>query len=133
MLALASFVCEGIWERFPRLKVVFLEASIGWVPWWLERLDEHFELRGHDMPEMTMPASAYVQARECYFSCDPDEKGIPLVVQAVGEDRILYASDYPHWDARFPDSVRLIRQREDLSETAKQKILGATAAHLYGL
>jgi predicted TIM-barrel fold metal-dependent hydrolase len=133
MLALASFVCEGIWERFPRLKVVFLEASIGWVPWWLERLDEHFELRGHDMPEMTMPASAYVQARECYFSCDPDEKGIPLVVQAVGEDRILYASDYPHWDARFPDSVRLIRQREDLSETAKQKILGANAAHLYGL
>jgi uncharacterized protein len=54
-------------------------------------------------------------------------------VQTVGEDRVLYASDYPHWDARFPDSVRLIRQREDLSEAAKRKILGANAAKLYGL
>lgn len=133
MLAVASFLCEGIVERFPRLKVVFLEASIGWVPWWLERLDEHFELRGHEMPEMKMPASEYVQARECYFSCDPDEKGVPWAVHVVGEDRILYASDYPHWDARFPDSVALIRQREDLSDAAKRNILGANAARLYGL
>jgi predicted TIM-barrel fold metal-dependent hydrolase len=133
MLAVASFLCEGIFERFPRLKVVFLEAGIGWVPWWLERLDEHFELRGHDMPEMRMPASEYVQARECYFSCDPDERMLPMAAQVVGEERILYASDYPHWDARFPESARLIRQREDLSETAKQKILGANVARLYGL
>jgi uncharacterized protein len=133
MLAVASFLCEGIWERFPRLKVAFLEAGIGWVPWWLERLDEHFELRANEMPWMKMPASEYVKTRACYFSCDPDEKGVPLAAEVVGADRILYASDYPHWDARFPQSVAMIRKRGDLSASAKHEILGANAARLYGL
>lgn len=133
MIAVASFLCEGIFERFPRLKVAFLEAGVGWLPWWLERLDEHYELRGNEMPEMKMSASEYVQARACYFSCDPDESVLPLAVEVVGEDRIFYASDYPHWDARYPESVSIIRNRTDLSESAKNKILGENAGRFYGL
>ena len=133
MLAVASFLCEGIAELFPRLKFAFLEAGIGWIPWWLERLDEHFEMRGSEMPLMKMPASEYVKTRACYFSCDPDEKLMPLVSQVIGADRILYASDYPHWDARFPESVTMIKNRSDLPDAAKTKILGENATRFYRL
>ncbi len=133
MIAVASFLCEGIAEQFPRLKVAFLEAGVGWLPWWLERLDEEFEMRGNEMPSMKMSPSEYVKARDFYFSCEPDEKGVPLAAETVGADRILYASDYPHWDASFPESVSMVKKRTDLSDSAKKKILGENAGRFYGL
>jgi len=60
-----------------------------------------------------------------------NEKLMPLVTQLVGADRILYASDYPHWDARFPESVRMIQNRGDLPDAAKTKILGENATRFY--
>ena len=133
MLAVISFVCEGILEKFPRLKVLFLEAGIGWVPWWLERLDEHYELRPEDMPTMKMSASDYIKNRACYFSFEVDEKVLPVAIDIVGDDRVLYASDYPHWDATSPDSVKIVTDRTDISDSVKAKVLGSNAMEVYPL
>ena len=67
-----------------------------------------------------------------FFATEPEEEMLPYVIERIGEDRIVFASDYPHWDALFPNVVSTIRGRKDISERAKEKILGKNANALYG-
>jgi hypothetical protein len=133
MLAMTALVLGGVLERHPRLRVAFLEAGVGWVPYFVERMDEHFEKRGRQVPACTRPPSEYVARGQCYFTCEPEERGIAAACDAIGDDRIMYASDYPHWDSDFPHTVEPIRSRADLSEASKRKILGGNAVRFYGL
>src|SRR6516162_9406718 len=67
------------------------------------------------------------------FSLPSPKKGmLPYLIDRIGEDQIVFASDYPHWDALFPKVVSTIRGRKDISESAKEKILGKNANRLYG-
>jgi hypothetical protein len=133
MLALTALAFGGVLERHPRLRVAFLEAGVGWVPYFIERMDEHFEKRGRQVPGCARPPSEYVTRGQCYFSCEPEERSIADACDFLGDDRIMYASDYPHWDSDFPNTVAPIRERDDLSDDTKAKILGSTAARFYGL
>ena len=132
MLASLSFICKGVLERFPQLKVVFLESGAGWLPYWLWRMDEHFEKLPFQVPWLKMKPSEYFR-RQCYISCEPDEDNLGAIVQAVGEDRILFASDYPHWDSTFPGAPKAILDRTDIGPEAKKKILGENALRLLGI
>jgi hypothetical protein len=133
MIALASIVCGGVLEQFPDLRFVFLEAGCGWVPYWVERLEEHYERRAAEMPLMKKEPIEYITGGGCWFSTEPDERWLPAAIATVGDDLILYSSDYPHTDSKFPNSVRAVREREDLSDESKDKVLGANAARFYGL
>lgn len=77
--------------------------------------------------------SEYARSDQLYFSADPDEEMLPAALEYLGEDRITYASDYPHHDAKFPNSVRMVLENSKLPEPAKRKILGENAARLYKL
>jgi hypothetical protein len=133
MVALTALMLGGVLERHPRLGVAFLESGVGWVPYFLERLDEHVEKRGRQVPECRRPPSEYVARGQCVFSCEPEERGIAWAAAELGADKIMYASDYPHWDSDFPDTVAPIRERHDLSDAAKADVLGKTAARFYGV
>jgi uncharacterized protein len=74
-----------------------------------------------------------VRGGSIYFSCEADEWLLPQAVKLVGENQIVYASDYPHWDNSYPSSLEEIRERGDLSTAQKNKILGDNARRLYGL
>lgn len=133
MLQCLSIVCGGLLEKFPRLTVAFMEAGAGWLPYWLWRMDEHYELMGELMtPWLKMKPSEYFE-RQCYISCDPDEWVLPRIIDLIGEEKIVFASDYPHFDSRFPEAVAGIRDNAALSERTKRKILGENATRLYGL
>ena len=133
MIATACVVCGGVLDRFPRLRVGFFEAGVGWLPYWLQRMDEHYERLRPQVPLLERPPSEHLRG-ECFFiSCDPDEEMLPDVVARLGDDRILYASDYAHWDSNFPNSVRYIADNSALSDTAKAKILGGNTARFLGL
>ena len=58
---------------------------------------------------------------------------LPAVIEALGPDFVMYASDYPHWDGEFPESTRALRSRTDISESARRKILAENARRFYGL
>ncbi|HWS55125.1 MAG TPA: amidohydrolase family protein [Pyrinomonadaceae bacterium] len=133
MLALAALVCGGVLEQFPRLKFGFLESGCGWVPYWLWRLDEEYRGRSLEVPLMRDKPSEYVKRGNCFFSCAPNEPTIPAAAAAVGDDALLFSSDYPHADGLFPNSVRAVRERADIGEELKRKILGGNAARFYGL
>lgn len=129
----AGLLYGGVAERFPRLRIAFLECGAGWVPYWMERMDEEWEKRGKvESPLCKRKPSEYVIHGNWYFATEPEEGMLPYVIERIGEDKILFASDYPHWDGMFPRVVATIRGRKDLSESAKDKILGGNAARFYG-
>ena len=132
MLALTSFTVGGVLARFPDLRVAFLEAGAGWLPFWLERLDEHWELLPEQAPALDRPPSTYFLGRG-FVSCEPEERSVPWVLDRVGDETVCYASDYCHWDCAFPRSVELLAERADLSDARKAAVLASNAARLYGL
>jgi len=132
MLALTSFTVGGVLARFPDLRVAFLEAGAGWLPFWLERLDEHWELLPEQAPALDRPPSTYFSGRG-FVSCEPEERSVPWVLDRVGDETVCYASDYCHWDCAFPRSVQLLGERGDLSDARKAAVLAGNAARLYGL
>ncbi len=119
-IACSAIICGGVLERFPKMRVVFLESGVGWLPHWLERMDEHFKGLGYMVPWLKMPPSDYFR-RQCFVSADPDEKTIPYVVESVGADYIVFGSDYPHFDMKFPGAVAAVRDRKELSPKAKKR------------
>jgi predicted TIM-barrel fold metal-dependent hydrolase len=133
MLAAASFVSGGILERYPKLKVAFMEAGVGWVPWLMDRLHEHYELLPQQMPWQQRDPEEWIKSENCFFAVEPEERTIPFVAQMIGEERLIYASDYSHWDCLCPDSVKLLNERTDLSEGLKRKIFGENAARLFNV
>jgi uncharacterized protein len=135
METLALMICGGVLERFPRLKVIFLEANGGWIVPWLERLDHHYEIFRWDVPWMKMKPSEYFR-RQCWISFDPDESTLAFSARSplVGAERIIWASDYPHPDAKFPGVVKELREAAaSLNDAQRARILGLNAAELYKL
>lgn len=133
MAAVTGVLLGGVLERFPKLSIGFMEAGCGWIPFWLEHMDEEYELRRSEAPELKAKPSEYVQHGSVYFGVEPEERAIPQIAALIGEDRLLYASDYPHWDSEWPNTTKTILDRSDLSEGLKQKLLGDNARKFYGL
>jgi predicted TIM-barrel fold metal-dependent hydrolase len=130
-IACMTLILGGILERFPKLKVAFLEAGGGWLPYWLERMDDHHERMGWLIPHCKLRPSEYF-CRQCRVSVEPHEKTIPTVVELVSENCIMWASDYPHFDCTFPGAVAKVREAK-VSPTVLNKILGENALHFYNL
>ena len=133
MVATTALVLGGVLERHPRLRVALLESGVGWVPYFIDRMDEHVEKRGRLTPACRHKPREYLARGQLYVSCEPEESAIPFAAETLGPDFILFASDYPHWDSDFPHATRPLRERSDLSPAAKEKILGANARAFYGL
>lgn len=92
---------------------------------------------GHGIEGVAFPAGGApreaVAAGRVWVSCEPGETLLPAVVDALGDDFLLYASDYPHWDSEFPESAKHLRERTDLDAETKAKILGGNAQRLFGI
>jgi hypothetical protein len=133
MLACAQLIAFGTLGRHPGLRLLFLESSGGWAPFWLERLDEQAESFGGFCPDMALRPSEYF-ARQCAISFEVDERTLPALAPFVGEDRVVWGSDYPHHDATIPGAVDAIRATVAPCTTATQvHVLGLNARRLYGL
>jgi len=134
MMSLTSIIMGGVVERFPRLRFAFLEGGVGWVPFWMDRMDEEFEKRGaFEAPDLTREPSDYVRGGNIYFGVECGEKTIPDAVHWGLEDTLLYSSDYPHWDGDWPRTTSIARSRQDLSDEVRQKFLNTNAARFYKL
>jgi len=132
MMAVTCFTVGGILARHPSLRVGFMEGGIGWLPFWLERLDEHYELLPDQAPAIDRPPSEYFLSGRCFISGDSDERGV-ATVEAAFPGLVCYASDYFHWDCKFPDSARTVVERDDLDDGARWAVLAGNAERLYAL
>jgi len=131
MRALAALIGGGVMDLFPRLRAAILEAGVGWLPYWMERLDEHYELMPEYVPFLRRKPSEVIKSENFFISCDPDEATLPFVANFVGPEHIIYASDYPHFDGRFPDTVKLTARPEVFPLEVQRMILWDNARRLY--
>ncbi|MCZ6872059.1 MAG: amidohydrolase family protein [bacterium] len=127
---LASMIFNGALERYPNLKIVLGESGIGWIPYMLERMDYEWEDQFTDLT-LTMKPSEYWH-RQMYATYQQDVVGIKLI-EELGEDNIMWGSDFPHPDGVWPDSQTFIEtQLGHLPPPVRRKIVCDTAAKLYG-
>jgi predicted TIM-barrel fold metal-dependent hydrolase len=123
----------GIPEKFPKLRIGVFNAGIGWVPFLMERMDKDFEGRSQEeAPFLKSTPSNHIMGGNWYFATTYNEQSLPYVLETVGESQIIFGSAYPEADGLFPAAVKSVRQRTDISEGAKKKILGENAKALFG-
>ena len=128
-MALTTMVYDGVFERFPGLRVAVVESSSGWVAEWIDRLDYRFSYMGHTT-RMKRPASEYF-ASNVWVSADPDERALPHMVELVGDDKFFIGSDYPHAEG-FVDPVGKAREAlARLPGASVDRILGENAAAFF--
>ena len=127
MANLVSLIQSGVPARFPNLRVVFTEAGIGWVPYFAWRLDRYHGEYRRMVPVLERRPSEYLRERMWFATQPLEEPDDPAqfadLVRLVGEDRVVYASDWPHHDFDHPRMIH----RLPLSPETKRKILGENA------
>ena len=140
MMGLVALISGGVLDRFPDLRVTFLEAGCQWVHFVLERMDHRFRRTRNQLstfhsqtaPRHDLPPMDYVRKGNLFFSTEADDVLLPQVIDLIGEDNMVFGSDMPHGD-REPFVVRKVKERKDISDSAKFKILERNPARLYGL
>ena len=102
MAVVMDLIAGGVLDRFPELRVGFFESGLGWIPYWLDRLDEHFEVMGHHTPWLKRRPSE-IFSQQCFVSMEADEaKGLNWMIDKGLGHCILWGSDYPHFDSTYP-------------------------------
>ena len=131
MLACADLIYGGVLERFPRLKVAYLEGNCAWIPWLLWRMGEYAELtRVAEHPQMRLEPLEYFQ-RQCWGSIECDEMVAKNLPDFGLEDNIVFSTDYPHLDVKYPNAVETFLKLP-FGDRTKQKYLWDNCARLYG-
>ena len=128
---LIQLMFSGALERYPDLKVVIGEAGLGWIPYVLEHMDLEWEDQFKDL-DLKMKPSEYWH-RQCYATYQTDLVGIKLLKE-LGEDNVMWGSDYPHPDGIWPDSRDFIkRELSEVAPATRRKVICDNAAKLYRL
>ena len=125
---LISFFSLGTLERFPELRLGVLEAGSGWIGALLDRLDAYSASLN-----LTRPSAMEIFRRQCFISGDPDETTAPHVIDHVGADCFMWATDYPHPDHPHTWVDDLSRYAEQLSPATRAKVLGENVRRIYRL
>jgi len=113
MAAVMDFIAGGVLDRFPQLRVGFFESGLGWIPYWLDRLDEHFEVMGHHTPWLKRRPSEIFRA-QCFVSMEADEaEGLTWMIGKDLARCVLWGSDYPHFDSTYPGAYREVQATFD--------------------
>jgi len=132
MRNMAAMIGSGVMDRYPSLRVGTLEAGHGWLPFGMARLDEHGEMIKAALPPLSGKPSEYVCGGR-YFQSIEIPEGARLtnaVADLVGDDVLMYASDYPHGESHFPESAGIVTGW-DMPEARKRKLLWDNALRLY--
>jgi predicted TIM-barrel fold metal-dependent hydrolase len=131
MAAFTEMLASGVFEKHPRLRCTVLESGATWIAAWLDRMDHKFEVMRSITPTSMKPSEYFF--RQCLVSADPDETVIAPIIEAVGADYFVWASDYPHIDASFGVVGEIRSRLTSLSEEDQAKVLGLNAQRFYGL
>jgi len=121
----------GVFDRFPRLRVIVLESQAGWIGYFLDRGDAIFNGTTLGATVRLQEKPSYYFKRQCWISADPDERTIASLMPLVGEDKFFWASDYPHPDHPGNYLEELQGMVAPMTDSGKRAILGENVAKVY--
>jgi uncharacterized protein len=134
MVHLTNMVLNGIPERFPKLKIIWIENGLAWIPFMMQRLDNEYAMRTSEAPLLKKKPSEYMR-ENFYYTSQPIENGnlraLEMTMEMMNaETQLLFSSDYPHWDFNLPSTIYDL---PFLSEQAKRRILGENARGVFNI
>ena len=132
MAAMAGLIWYGVIEKYPKLRVVQVEADGGWVPYWLQRMEQHWGFSGNSEHEYLKRRPTEYFKSNFWVAFRGDEPTLKAAVDLVGDDNFLWDTDYPHPDGTFPWGVDAIL-KQPISDTSRRKILWDNATRAFGL
>jgi predicted TIM-barrel fold metal-dependent hydrolase len=130
--AVVSLFSYGIFEKFPRVKVVVLESQAGWIGYLLDRMDAVWDGPLKATTQLKQKPSYYFR-RNCWISADPDERALAHIIEHVGSDKFFWASDFPHPDHTDDYINSLKGLLAPLSKETQKKVLSSNVQQVYGL
>ena len=130
---MAAIIGAGVLDRYPELRMTALECGHGWLPSWAARLDEHAEMCHHAIAPLKQKPSDYIRGPQYYQSIQlhEGEQSLRHAIEAIGEDTLMFATDYPHSESWFPKSVDAVLGWKSIGEPALGKLLWGNAARCY--
>lgn len=133
MTHLTNWIVNGMPERFPDLRTIWIESGLAWIPFMMQRLDHEYLMRQSEAPMLRQLPSDYM--RQMYFTSQPmeitDMKLLEATFEAMNaENTLLYSSDWPHWDFDVPGRIMTL---PFLDDAAKRNILGGNARKVFNL
>ena len=133
MRAVASFIGAGIMDRYPSIRFSILESGFGWLPFWAARMQDQVEYMGY-VPELKQTMTEYMTGGRFFASIVLHEgpEMIKMVSGMMGSHLLMYSSDYPHPETRFPSSVDLVLGWEALDQDLLPKIMWENAVKCFG-
>ncbi|MDJ0543439.1 MAG: amidohydrolase family protein, partial [Microcystis sp. M49629_WE12] len=132
MMALLALIEGGVLERHPQLRIGFLESGCGWLPYWLWRLDEEYQVTPWEVKDRVRLMPSEYFRRQCFIAVEPSEPYLSQLIDYIGSDNIIFGSDYPHMDHK-PDIVsQVLKLEKDLAKETVEKILADNPTRFYG-
>jgi predicted TIM-barrel fold metal-dependent hydrolase len=127
-----NIICSGMLDRFPELKIVSVESGTGWIPFILEALDYEMDENAPEAKaKLSLLPSDYFK-RQIYATTWFEQRNLASLIEAVGEDNIMFETDFPHPTCLYPDPLRTAeRNMHALSPAVRRKILGDNGMKLY--
>ncbi len=131
--AFGMFIMGGVFERFPGLRVVFVEPGLGWVAWWLEMVDDMVQRQGYVYPAITDLPSTYFH-RNVSLTFVDEAMGLQRVRDLLGPANIMWSSDYPHPVTSWPRSRALVEEQfRGIPDEERRLIVSGNAERVWGL
>ena len=132
MVAMMSLIWFGVIERHPDLKIVHVEADAGWLPYWLQRMEQHYDFSGKaEHPDLNRRPTEYFKSN-FLVAARGDEMTLPAAVELVGADYLTFNTDYPHPDGTWPGGMADL-EAQPISDEARRKIFSDNGAPVFGL
>jgi predicted TIM-barrel fold metal-dependent hydrolase len=133
--AFGMWIMGGVFARHPRLKVVFVEPGIGWVPWWVQTADRMYTRQSdwYEMPGLTEPPSYYF-LRNVFLTYVDEPVGLGLYRQTMGVDNALWSTDYPHPVTSWPNSRKLLEEQlSGIPDAEARQLVSGNATRVWQL
>ena len=132
--AVASFFGSGIMDRYPNVRFAVLESGFGWLPFWAKRMDDQVTYMGFVAKDLQHSMSEYMTSGRFFCSIVLHEgpELVRLVSEILGDDILMFGSDYPHAESRFPVSVKVVDEWE-MPDERRAKLMHENAAKCFRL
>ena len=135
MMTMTSLITHGTPEKFPDLNFIFLESGLSWVPYMMFRMNKEYSMRRSELPLLEKSPEEYI--RDFYFASQPvgepnDPNHLRQILEIIGADSIMFATDYPHWDFDHPEAVETYLSQNFTTEE-HSKVLSDNAIDAFNL
>ncbi|MBM3347304.1 MAG: amidohydrolase [Betaproteobacteria bacterium] len=134
MAAIVGLYTSGVFQRYPKLRWGFMEAGTGWLPYWLHQIHEHAERMEFLIPDVKLGRDVIDHFKGRYIvTAEADDLFVNNAMDAAGENAVVWASDFPHYDCSLPGLADEVRDRTDLSPRRMNKLAIDNAVEFFDL